>query len=133
MLSPTPDPVRMARIDVSVTPNPIPGVLGPDPARIVAAGDREYRWTVLVRETVGVGGNVVFVRYRPAIVGAPSSEYFAPAFPRRVEGLGSLSVPDSLTVSSGYRLESLTVSVQLLDDLGNRTENTLTVQAVDAR
>ena len=54
-LTATPSPVRMARIDVSVDPNPIPGVLGPDPVRIVPAGDREYRWTVRVRETWASG------------------------------------------------------------------------------
>jgi hypothetical protein len=132
--SPTPETAaRLGLIEVSVTPNPIPGVLGPDPSRILAAGDREYRWTVQVREIRGVGGNVVSVRYEQTISGAPAGEFFAPRFPRRLEALASLSVEDGLVVSPGYRLDRLRVIGQFLDDLGNRSEYSLTVQAVDSR
>jgi hypothetical protein len=91
-------------------------------------------WTIVITETAGVAGSVVFVNatLRDAATGAwawpmPSIALSADALAERlgsnsVPARGSLSVPGSLqfALPSGGREAVLSVAVQLEDENGHR-------------
>lgn len=129
--SPSPTPGPRAAIVLTVEANPL--VPSGDPTRPNLAS-----WFVVVQETNGVGGNVTFLHssLRDARSGATarpsgtialgSSEIVALIGTNRIEGRGTLRIPESLSYGlvSGGRSVRLAVAVQVRDDSGNTVSGT---------
>lgn len=131
--TPSPSPTSGPRGAIVVTVETQPLVPSGDPSRPLLAS-----WFVTVRETNGLGGNVIFLNssMRDARSGASArptgdialgtSELTTLLGTTRIEARGSVRIPESLAygLASGARSVRLTVAVQVKDDSGNLVTGT---------
>jgi hypothetical protein len=124
--SPSPSPRPKAAITVNVETQPL--VPSGDPSRPNLAS-----WIVVIQETNGVGGDLVFVNssLRDARTGASArptgnmalgtAEILALLGTTRLEAHGTVRVPENLSygLASGGRAVRLAVAVQTRDDSTN--------------
>jgi len=125
--------VTRAVLDVSVAPNPVAGIQNP----LTAAVSAQY--TITIKETNGLGGEVVFVSaavYEPSTgkqVGFTyndGADLVVYVGSKRIEPLGTLVIPQttSYTLSDLTKPANLVVSVQLKDDRTNLINSSLLVK-----
>jgi hypothetical protein len=125
--------VSRAILEVTVNPSPVPGTQNEVTGSVAAA------YSVVITETNGLGGDVVFVSsqvFDPETGLLVALNYFDAADlivfvgGKRVEPLGSLTVPQTTSyVLPDFRKPALlTVSVQFKDDRGNLVNQSVLVK-----
>jgi hypothetical protein len=126
--TPTPTPPTASRANISAS-------IAPNPMSAQASGDAEFPWlvefTVNVRETAGLGGNVDFINVtlrNPATGGETRAlNYGANEVAERAGGTnhinarGSLTVPISIRyrLAGGARRAVVITEIRFTDDRGN--------------
>lgn len=132
--TPTPTGVALARIGLTVAPNPIPQVISS------AAGPTfSVRFTTTIAESAGLGVTVervtayLFDDANGALVGQAlfdDKDLVVFVGSKRVEPNGKLDVRQEISyVATAKRAGSLTVNVRVKDDRGNIIEQALLVKA----
>jgi hypothetical protein len=129
--------VTRSIIEISVEPNPVPGVQNPLTGSVSAA------YVVKIAERAGLGGELQFVSgtiFDPETGLQTALNYFDSADlivfvgSSRVDAGGELDVPQTLNYTlDDFRVDAnLTVNIQFLDDLGSVINRSILVPVVPA-